>query len=215
MCSIDTSSHRSLKPPQIAGVFFSHSPGSSYQHHLGTPSVVSCPPMATEDPTQAKEAFAEAFTLYKDAIFRHCYFKVFDREWALELTQECFLKTWEYMGKGNTIENIRAFLYKTATNHCLNALQKKRETSLDALQEQGFDPGMNDPALNRDYMAEEEALALLQKLNEPYRTAVTLRYIEGLSVAEIADITGEEANTVSAHISLGIKFLRFPLRTDA
>ena len=41
----------------------------------------------------AAEEFALAYEEYRDAIFRHCYFQCFDREQALDLTQEAFIKT--------------------------------------------------------------------------------------------------------------------------
>lgn len=154
------------------------------------------------------DAFAEAYQEYKDAIFRHSYFHVFDRELALDFVQETFIKTWDYIAAGNDIENVRAFLYKVATNLVYNHTRKKKESSLEALMESGFDPGEEDPALHQDKMEEKKILHLLSELREPFRTAVSLRYIEGLQPVEIAEITGEKVNTVSAHITRGLKQLR-------
>ena len=75
-----------------------------------------------------------------DAIFRHCYFRVFDRERARDLVQETFLKTWEYLTRGHDIENIRAFLYRVATNLIIDDSRRKKEISLEQLSESGFDP---------------------------------------------------------------------------
>ena len=154
------------------------------------------------------DAFAQAYKEYKDAIFRHCYFHVFDRELALDFVQETFIKTWEYIAAGNDVENMRAFLYKVATNLVYNHTRKKKESSLEALMEGGFDPGEEDPALHRDRREEQYVLQVLARLREPFRTAVSLRYIEGLQPVEIAEITGEKVNTVSAHITRGLKQLR-------
>ena len=156
----------------------------------------------------AAEDFTDAYHEYKDAIFRHCYFHTFQRERAQELMQEAFLKTWEYIAEGHDIDNVRAFLYRVATNLVYNDSRKKKETSLDKLQEEGFDPGTEDKALQRDVVAEEHVLAVLGKIEQPYRAALTMRYLEGLSPQEIADATGEPPNTVSVRISRGLKQLR-------
>lgn len=155
------------------------------------------------------EDFSAAYNEYKDAIFRHCYFHTFDRELAKDLLQETFVKTWEYIVAGNKVENLRAFLYKVATNLVINAARKKKEQSLEALQEQGFDPaGDGDSFASRDPIAETRVMNVLGKIEEPYRSAVTMRFIEGLSPAEIANVTGENANAVSVRINRGLKQLR-------
>jgi len=63
-----------------------------------------------------EKQFIDAYDKYSEAIFRHCYYRVFDRERAKDFVQETFCKTWKYIVDGNDIENIRAFLYKTANN---------------------------------------------------------------------------------------------------
>ncbi|TSC58862.1 MAG: RNA polymerase sigma factor, sigma-70 family [Candidatus Peregrinibacteria bacterium Greene0416_19] len=158
--------------------------------------------------------FEQAFHEYRDGIFRHCYFHVFDREGALDLTQETFVKTWQYVAGGNDIENVQAFLYKVATNLIYNDARRKKALSLETLQEEGFDPPSHDENLARDVIAEERVLRVLQKIEEPYRSAVTLRFIEGLQPAEIAEATGETANTISVRINRGLKQLRSHLNVD-
>lgn len=159
----------------------------------------------------AQEEFAKAYDEYKDAIFRHCYFHTFDRERAKDLLQETFVKTWEYLAAGNNIDNVRAFLYKVATNLVINAARKKKEQSLEALQEVGFDPAGDDDPAAHDVIAEERVIRVLRTIEEPYRSAVTLRYIEGFAPAEIADITGESPNVISVRINRGLKQLRAQL----
>ena len=156
----------------------------------------------------AEDLFSDAYEEYKDAIFRHCYFHTFDRERAKDALQETFVKTWEYIVEGNNIDNVRAFLYKVATNLIINASRKKKEASLDALQEEGFDPSVDEEVSKRDFLQEERVLSLLRDIEEPYRTAVSLRYIEGFSPAEIAEVTGETANVISVRINRGLKQLR-------
>ena len=160
------------------------------------------------------DTFSAAYDKYANAIFRHCYFHTFNREQAKNLLQETFIKTWGYLVAGNEIEHMRAFLYKVATNLIINDARKKKSVSLEALQEEGFDPGEDDENIGRDWMAEKQAMTALQEIAEPYRTAVTLRHIEGFHPAEIAQITGVSANVASVRIHRGLKQLRLALQSE-
>jgi RNA polymerase sigma-70 factor (ECF subfamily) len=156
----------------------------------------------------AEEDFSKAFADYKDEIFRHCHYILFNRELAVEIMQDAFMKTWEYIANGNDIENVRAFLYRVSSNLCFNYKRKKSEASLEELQEAGYDPPSEDERLKRDIVAEEQVMDVLKKIEEPYRTAISMRYIQGLSPVEIGDILEESANTISVRITRGVKQLR-------
>ncbi len=148
----------------------------------------------------------KAYDLYADAIFRHCYFRVYDREKAREMMQDAFMKTWEYLSKGKEIDNLRAFLYRVANNMVIDHSRKKKESSLDALMEEGFEPAVND----KTTLAAEagQMIALLDRLDVKYRDAVRMRYLDDLSPKEIAHALGETENVISVRIHRGIAQLR-------
>jgi RNA polymerase sigma-70 factor (ECF subfamily) len=171
---------------------------------------ITTPPNMVTYP-MTREAFSDAYDSYANEIFRHCYFRVSDRELAKNFLQETFIRTWKYLTEKNEIKNLRAFLYKVATNLMINDARKKKPISLEALQEQGFDPGGDDENIGRDWVAEANAMTALQAIEEPYRSALTLRYIEGFLPAEIAEITSVNANLVSVRINRGLKQLRIAL----
>lgn len=166
----------------------------------------------------AEEQFATAYDQYADAIFRHCYFRLFDRERGKELMQEVFLKTWEYVARGNVIENVQAFLYRTANNLIIDEVRrrKKRTTvSLEEMQEAGIDFGTDDDARAMVRRVDEgRILAVLQKIEKPYRDVLVMRYIDELPPAQIAEILGESPNAVSVRINRGMKKLQ-ALLSDA
>ena len=148
--------------------------------------------------------FTDAFESLNDAIFRHCYYRVFDRERAVELAQETFLRTWRYLAAGREIQNLKAFLYRTADHLIIDEGRRATATSLDAMHEaSGFEARSTDnPALQADVAL---AVDLLERLDEPYRSAVIMRHIDGLSPQEIATITGESENVISVRIHRGLK----------
>ncbi len=162
--------------------------------------------MTSSDPSAALTA---AYDQYADAIFRHCYFRVFSRERGKELMQETFLRTWQYMADGKQVDNMRAFLYRIANNLIIDESRKKRETSLEALQEAGFDPGGEDGNVTAASKLEERRiLETLSKLDAPYRDVFVMRHIDGLKPAEIATMLGESSNAISVRLHRATEQLR-------
>lgn len=166
--------------------------------------------------------FEEAFTRYGDELFRHASIRMRDRERALELTQEAFMKALEYAKRGHHIDDMRPFLYRTLRNLIIDEYRKKKPHSLEALAEaEQMDPEAMMPhdesnTIERAVERFEGAAALrcLERLPDLYREAVTLRYVEGLSPQEIAKIVGESETTVSVRVHRGIKKLREMLEEE-
>ena len=160
-----------------------------------------------------EEHFISAYEKYKDAIFRYCYFRLNNRELALDAVQDIFIRTWRYLAAGNEIENIRAFCYKTARNAVVDYVRKSKkvkEESLELNLEQGKEPAVSSRAEERvDFKL---ALEIINSLDEPYQEAVILRYIEGFSPQEIAEITQETANNISVRINRGLRKIKEQLQ---
>lgn len=143
-----------------------------------------------------------------DAIYRHCFFRVSSKELAEDLTQETFTKTWAYLSQGNTIDNPKAFLFRIAGNLVVDHYRRKKESSLDALAEGGFDPMGDDEQSILTASAAKQALASLEQLDFEYREILTMRYVSDLSIGEIAETIGESENVVSVRIHRGVQKLK-------
>lgn len=156
-----------------------------------------------------EHAFLEAYDEYADALFRYCYFRVKDREKAQDLMHETFTKTWEYLRAGNEIQSLRAFLYRVAHNLSVNEVVRSQPLSLDELQETvGYDPEDTKASSPEE---DAEGILLMERLMElpdADRQALTLRYVEGMRVKDIADHLGESANAVSVRIHRALARLR-------
>jgi len=162
-----------------------------------------------------EQQFIDAYNTYADLIFRHCALRIGNRETGKDVMQEAFLKTWEYLVKGKQVDNLKAFLYKTANNLLVDyARRKKRRTedSLEAMQEEaGFDLPDEEPGPGHRY-AQREVLETVQKIEEPYRTAVIMRYVDGLPPREIAELLHVSSNVASVHVHRGLEQLTSLLR---
>jgi RNA polymerase sigma-70 factor, ECF subfamily len=153
-------------------------------------------------------AFLKLYDDLAEPLFRHCYFRVSSRELAEDLTQESFLRVWNYLAEGKTIDNPKAFLYRIAGNLIVDHYRRKKDSSLDALAEDGFDPSGDDASSILEYASGQQALKLLEKLEPTYREILTMRYVNDLSLTDIAEIVGQSENAVSVRIHRGIEKLK-------
>jgi RNA polymerase sigma-70 factor, ECF subfamily len=157
---------------------------------------------------QVEKEFLAAYELHADALFRHCLIRVRDRDLARDIVQETYTRCWNYLAEGKKVDYIRAFLYRVANNLIVDWSRKKRSSSLDAMiDDDGFeiaDETTTDPA---DKMATREALKMLKSLDEIYRTAITMRYLDEMSPREIATALGVSENVVSVRIHRGMQRL--------
>lgn len=156
---------------------------------------------------KVEREFLDVYSKQSDALFRFCYFRVFDRERAKDLVQETFMRTWKQIAEGADIENIRAFLYRVARNLVIDESRKKKALSLDALQEGGFDPAAPTPQPT-DPIDAQRLLAALDAVDEQFREVLVMRFVDDLQPREIASILEESANVISVRVHRGIKQLR-------
>ncbi len=152
-----------------------------------------------------EQQFIQAYEQYSDAIFRYCYYRVFDREKAKDHTQEAFSRTWKYISGGKQIENLRAFVYKTANNIIIDEVRKKKATSLDTIMEKGFTPSIDTREKTVDYFTGKEIIGVIETLDEKYRDVIILKYVNDLSTSEIALVLQETENNVYVRLSRGIQ----------
>ena len=156
---------------------------------------------------QEKE-FLKLYDDLADPIFRHCFFRVSDREKAKDIMQETFTRTWEYLAKGETVKNLKAFVYRVANNLIIDSYRKKKEDSLDRMQEDGFDVGVDEREKIMDMLSGREVIALMADLGDKYREVIVMRYIDDLMPREIAEIIGESENVISVRLHRGLRQLR-------
>ena len=163
------------------------------------------------------KTFIEAYNAHADALFRFCFFKLSDREQAHDYVQETFMKAWKYMSDGQSggrkeMENLRAFLYRIAGNMVIDEYRRRGhrppQASLEDLHEQGFDPSEDETGSWVDKIDGRQAIELIAEVPEPYGEAVFMRYVQSLSLEEIAEITGETENTISVRVHRGLVRLR-------
>lgn len=175
-----------------------------------------------------EQQFRDAFERHSDELFRHCAMRISDRERALEITQDTFLRAWEYSQKtrekgSEEIRQWRPFLYRTLRNLIIDEYRKAKVQSLEAMVESSesgdiealmpADEGNTLEAAMERFDG-KRALAELKKLPDLYREVLTLRYVDGFSPKEIAVVLEASENVVSVRIHRGLKKLHDLLETQ-
>jgi RNA polymerase sigma-70 factor, ECF subfamily len=166
-----------------------------------------------------EKAFLEAFEAHSDALFRHAFFRLSDRERAYDLAQDTFLKAWDYVASGGEVRQYKSFLYRILHNLIIDEYRKKKSYSLDEMLENETVAAAVEAEMSEGSVREteenldesilvEKVLSHIPELPDTYRIALTLRFVDGLSTGEIAETIGESENVVSVRIHRGVAKLR-------
>ncbi len=158
-----------------------------------------------------RETFEQAYVDFGDSVFRYIYFRIFDRDAARDLTQETFYKVWDYLAKGKQVDNLKAFLFRTAHNLTVNAIRdRKPVSSLEDMQETlGFDaPDENAQASAETAREIHEVIESFSIFREEDANLMKMRYVDGLTVQEISSVTRMSENSVSVKIHRLIQKLK-------
>jgi len=159
--------------------------------------------------------FLKAFEEYGDALFRHAFLRISDRERAIDLVHDTYTKVWSYVRNGHEVETFRPFLYKVLNNLIIDEYRKTKETSLDALFEKdGVDEGSfadltsNNVESLAATLDGKQAFAVLDELPDTYREVIILRFVDELGPKEISNLIEESENVVSVRLHRGLRLLR-------
>jgi len=169
-----------------------------------------------------QNAFGDIIEIYKDKVFQICYRMLGNRHEAEDIAQEAFIRAYVNIQRFNIELKFSTWLYRIATNLCIDRIRKKKpDYYLDA-EVPGTD-GLNmysqiaaDGRLPEDDVESLELQAMIQleisKLPEKYRSVIVLKYIEELSLNEISEILELPLGTVKTRIHRGREALRKQLR---
>lgn len=163
-----------------------------------------------------KEAFIKAYDLYLDSIYRFIFFKVGSKEEAEDLTSSVFLKTWDYIqtNKLKEFKTLKSLLYKVARNTVIDHYRKqsqRQEVSLDQGEEMTIDvvDEKADPIGAFELAADYESLEKkLSELKDEYREIILLKYVDELSIAEIANVLNKSQGNVRVLIFRAVNALK-------
>src|SRR5437763_6662168 len=164
-------------------------------------------------------AYGELIHRYQDRLYTVVHGLLQNREDALDLTQEVFIKAYAAVARFREDAVFYTWLYRIAVNACIDFKRRCQRVqdpfSLDDefLAESGYEPVDARPSSDPEQvLANKELRARLHRaidaLSGPLRLAVLLHDVEGLSQKEIAEIMQCPLGTVKSRIQRGRSELR-------
>ncbi len=132
-------------------------------------------------------AFARVYEQYHAAIYNLCARILGDREEAKDVTHDVFITAFRRPPGDERAggARLRPWLYRVATNACLNRLRERKRLAADAAAVETARAPVDEYERAQITALVEQSLAAL---NDRYRTALVLKDLHGLPAAEIAEV---------------------------
>jgi len=165
------------------------------------------------------EAYRALVTTYQSKVYGIAYGVVHNRDDALDIAQEAFIKAFSKLRSFRGTSSFYTWLYRITVNLAIDHARKRKhlvtvdydESILEKAPPEGGPRGGGETnpleVLKREELNETIMSAIIE-LPEEQRATVVLREIEDLSYAEIAAVLGCSIGTVMSRLHYGRKKLR-------
>ena len=151
---------------------------------------------------------------YRRPIHSYTYRLLGNREDADDVTQEVFVRactSWENLYER---EHLSAWLYRIATNLCVDHLRRRKRISWWPLSRRAYGDDTTEETMSEDFtsmladsggipeIAERELIQqTLADMPQEYAVALVLHAAQGVSYQDIAEIVGVSPNAAATRIS--------------
>lgn len=166
------------------------------------------------DPASRNYAFNLLIRKYQQKIYWHVRKMVIDHDDANDLTQEAFIKVWSGLENFRGDSQLYTWIYRIATNECLNFLNKKRRKfflpigDVEGELMEKLESNSDFVTSGGDPSGEEIQLKLqkaLLKLPEKQRLVFNMKYFDDMKYEDISEITGTSVGALKASYHLAVK----------
>ena len=164
-----------------------------------------------------QEALKEIFDKYHKKVYRIAYGVVRQREEALDVVQEVFIKLFRSIKNFKGRSHFYTYLYRMVMNTAIDHARKAGKQFMSSLNEEGsFEPsdevekGPERILLQKEL--EERVKLAMDKLPAEQKVALIFRDVEGLSYQEMAEAMGCSIGTVMSRLHYGRKRMQESLK---
>lgn len=162
--------------------------------------------------------FNEVVEVYRPRIFRYLMATLGERDLAETLTQDCLLRAWNAREQFRGESSLMTWLTRIAVNLVRDHMRSKRMRFWQKTRSEDLDPMDLSEWVADDHstpeqtvLAREQVSAVwkaVEQLTLNQRTVFMLRFIEELELAQIAEATGMNENTVKSHLYRALRTVR-------
>ncbi len=151
-----------------------------------------------------KKSFEILVNRYSKPVMSLIYRMTGDYDGSLDLAQETFLKSWKYLKSYREGMKFSSWLFKIAVNLAKDYMVKYKRT---LNQEVSIEDNQSVASYSRNPEGGLYIKSLLERLEEPYRTAIILRFMSDFTYGEISEIMSVSPEQVKNYIFRGRKSL--------
>ena len=153
---------------------------------------------------------------YQQKLYWHVRKMVIDHDEADDLVQEVFVKVWKNLDKFRQDSQLYTWVYRIATNECLNYLRKKKQRffiPIHDIQGELAQKLDSSPYVDGDEIQLKLQKALL-KLPDKQRLVFNMKYFDEMKYEEIAEITETSVGSLKASYHHAVKKIEEFLKQD-
>jgi len=148
-----------------------------------------------------REAFAELVRLFQKKIFTIAYGFFRNREDALEIVQETFMRVYEKIGSYRPDHSLQSWIYRLAHNLCVDyyrkyAKKRKLEDGFDSVPERQLASADNCQAAWESRQTAEAIDRAVENLSWKQKEVFILKYRQGMKLQQVADVMAVSLGTV-------------------
>ncbi len=144
---------------------------------------------------------------YQQKIYWHIRKMVIDHDDANDVTQEVFIKVWKSLENFRNDAQLFTWIYRIATNECLNFLAKKRRRFFLPIHD--LEGELADKLESSDMISGDEIQMKLQKailkLPEKQRLVFNMKYYDELTYEQMSEVLGTSVGALKASYHLATK----------
>ena len=156
-----------------------------------------------------RKIFSSIYDKYVDKIYRFIFIKVSSQEIAEDLCSETFLRGWQAFKEREDIENPPAFLYQIARNLIIDHYREKGKAKIVSAEYTPIVDPREDLEEKANLSSDLEGVRRsLANLKGDYQDVIIYRYLDELSVPEIAKILEKSEGTVRVTLHRALKALK-------
>ena len=159
---------------------------------------------------KAKRGDVEAYNLlvsrWEKRVFNYLLRLVGNREDAMDLSQDVFLKAYQNLPRLDAIEKFSSWLFRIAHNEAFSLLRKRRPES-----ELPFEQGSSETGRLLPMELSLAVESALKRLSEDQREAVLLKVYQGFKFDEMAEILECPVSTVKSRLYTALDLLKTTL----
>ncbi|NLC68150.1 MAG: RNA polymerase sigma factor [Clostridiaceae bacterium] len=152
-----------------------------------------------------EEKFISLYQSHVDEIYRYVFLRTgLDVALAEDITQEIFIDVFKGMGRFKGLCSNRTWIFKIAKNKIADFYRKQYRQKVEFVDiDDSITDGLDDPLQDTESMVEsafesQMVCECLNRIPEHYRITLILKYVDGKSIKQIAEITDKSSKAIES-----------------